>query len=83
MPPVETSSRDVSASGLYFSFSEPLEPGSELECEVLLPPALGYKEAVRVRCRGKVVRVDRPQAPGRVGVAATIERYEFVKVGTR
>ena len=79
--PVETSTRDVSAGGLYFTFAEPLEPGSELECEVLLPAAFGYKEAVRVRCRGKVVRVERPEKAGRIGVAGTIERYEFVKVG--
>ena len=36
---------------------------------------------MQLRCRGKVVRVNRQKAKSSVGVAATIERYQFVASG--
>ncbi len=76
---IETSTKDISASGISFTMSRDCELGSELEWELTLPPELCQGNNVRIRCRGKVVRVDRLDAPGKIGVAATIETYEFVK----
>ena len=76
---IETATRDVSASWLYFSMPQNVQPGSELEWELMLPPELCGGEKVRIRCHGKVVRVERPDAQGKVGVAATIEDYQFIK----
>ncbi len=76
---VETATRDVSASGLYFSMPQNVQPGSELDWELMLPPELCGGEKVRIRCHGKVVRVERPDAQGKIGVAATIESYRFIK----
>ena len=71
--PVTTVTRDISARGVYFDFSERMEPGSEIEFELNLPPELAAGKSVRIRCRGKIVRVDAPKAEGTTRVAATIE----------
>ena len=77
---IQTSTKDISAHGIYyFTLSEKFELGSELECVVLLPPELCQGNNIEVRCRGKIVRVERPDAENKIGVAATIEDYEFVK----
>ena len=76
---VET--RDVSSSGVYFEFGGPLEVGAALEFLLTLPEPITKSSPVRIRCIGKIVRVDKAPAigSGHVGVAATIERYEFVR----
>ncbi len=79
-PQVQGLSRDISPEGIYFSLPEPCLLGSLLEFELPLPPELAGGSLVRLRCRGRVVRLERPDVEGRVGVAATIERYQFVKV---
>jgi hypothetical protein len=76
---VET--RDVSSSGVYFEFDSPLELGAPVEFLLTLPEPITKGSPVRIRCIGKVVRVDGGHHAGveNVGVAATIERYEFVR----
>lgn len=77
--PIKTVTRDISARGVYFDFSEKMEPGSELEFELNLPPELAAGKQVRIRCQGKIVRVDCDNGTGTTRVAATIESYEFVR----
>ncbi len=72
----ETFSRDISTSGIYFSLGEPCELGSSLECVLTLPPDSQFGKSAQIRFRGKVVRVEKPEA-GRIGVAAVIENYVF------
>ena len=76
---VET--RDVSSSGIYFDFSGPLAVGSAVEFMLTLPEPITKGTPVQIRCIGKVVRIDKNHGgnPGHLGVAATIERYEFVR----
>jgi hypothetical protein len=72
--------KDISSSGVYLEFSSPMEIGTSLEFVLTLPHEITNGQAVRVRCKGKIVRVDRgANAHGTLGVAATIERYEFVR----
>jgi hypothetical protein len=78
-PVVEAHTRDISARGVYFDFSEKMEIGSELEFELNLPAELCAGKNVRIRCRGRIVRLDKPKADTGVGIAATIESYEFVR----
>ena len=40
---VKTFTRDISARGIYFDFAERIDPGSELEFELNLPPELRRK----------------------------------------
>lgn len=71
--------RDVSSRGICFYFDAPIEPGSDIEFTLTLPPEITLTESIRVRCKGKVVRVEPPPSPGgKVGIAATIQHYEFV-----
>ncbi len=74
---IETSTRDISGRGIYFTLPREVTPGSEFECEFTLPPEFSWREAVRVRGRGTIVRVDRHD--GGIGVAATLKHYEFVR----
>lgn len=71
--------RDVSSRGICFYFDSPLQVGSDLEFTLTLPPEITLTESIRVRCKGTVVRVENPAAPGgKMGIAATIQHYEFV-----
>ena len=69
--------RDVSYRGLYFFASEPFEAGREIAFVITLPKDLLKSSDVKIRCTGTVVRVD-PGENGKLGIAAKIERYEFV-----
>ncbi len=72
--------RNVSSSGVYFEFASSLEVGTPLEFVLTLPEQITKGNAVRIRCMGKVVRVDPGTSEeGSLGVAATIERYEFLR----
>ena len=68
--------RDVSFRGLYFLTEAKLEPGSEIEFILTLPKEITLAGDVHIRCYGQVVRVE-PQN-GTRGIAARIERYEFL-----
>jgi len=78
-PEVLTVSKDISRGGIYFTMPEQMESGASLEFEVMLPGEIFSGKPLQVRCRGKIVRVERPSLPGLLGVAATIERYQFVR----
>jgi hypothetical protein len=68
--------RDVSFRGLYFLTEAALEPGNEIEFILTLPKEITLAGDVRIRCFGSVVRVEPHN--GRRGVAARIDRYEFL-----
>jgi hypothetical protein len=76
---VET--RDVSSGGVFFELPSSLTVGSPVEFLMTLPEPITKGSPVRIRCIGKVVRVEKnaPAAAGNLGVAATIERYEFIR----
>ena len=76
---VDTATKDISARGIYFSLSRDFDLGSDIECEVTLPPELCQGNSMQVKCRGRIVRVERDGEEDTIGVAATIEDYEFLK----
>jgi hypothetical protein len=71
--------RDVSYRGLYFLVDAKFEAGSDIEFVITLPEEITRLGDVRIRCHGKVVRVE-PGLDGRLGIAAKIARYEFMPV---
>ena len=73
------STRDVSSGGVYFEVEEAPQTGSKLEFVITLPTEITLTGPVQIRCIGKVVRVDRGTG-GQIGVAATIDRYEFLRL---
>ena len=68
--------RDVSYRGLFFfTRAEPI-PGSSIEFVLTLPQQITLAGDVRIRCYGRVLRVESHE--GRSGVAARIDRHEFL-----
>lgn len=70
--------RNLSSTGVYFVVSGPVELGSLLEFVITLPEDISLAGPVRLLCKGKVTRVEQ-QEEALYGVAATIERYEFLR----
>lgn len=75
----EVRTKDISSTGMLLEFDESVEEGTSVELVVDLPQEITQAGQVRLRCTGRVVRVDRSK-PARTGVAVTIERYEFVRL---
>ena len=73
-----TSTSNISATGVYPALRRKAEVGTELEWEITFPSELSASR-IRIRCRGKIVRVERPDAAGQIGVAAALESCEFVR----
>ncbi len=66
--------RNLSSVGVLFAADAPLRIGEAVEYLITLPSTPDQGEKVRLHCLGKVVRFS-PET----GVAATLERYEFVR----
>jgi len=69
--------RDVSARGVFFYIDRKLSEGSSIEFTLTLPPEITLTESIRVRCKGRVVRVEEAKEE-RLGVGAVIDQYDFV-----
>ncbi len=74
----QAQTRDVSARGVFFFMDSRIEEGSTIEFTLTLPPEITLTESIRVRCRGKVVRVDQGGPGSKIGIGAVIEHYDFV-----
>ena len=68
--------RDVSFRGLYFLIEASVETGSSIEFVLTLPQQITLAGDVHIRCYGRVLRVE--PRNGHRGVAAQIDRYEFL-----
>ena len=74
---VETTTKDVSATGVFVYLPVEMSEGSELEFTMTLPEELTLTAAIQVACKGTIVRVEKT-SDARVGVAAMIHSYEFL-----
>lgn len=70
--------RDVSARGISFFVDAAISAGSPIEFTLTLPAEITLTEAIRVHCKGKVVRLDDGGSAGKLAVAAVIDEYEFL-----
>ena len=84
---------NVSAAGVYVRAARPLQVGSKVTFEIMLPrQVLGTVRDVKIRCAGRVVRAE---SNGRVprtkpaaarekqhGMACVIDQYRFVRNST-
>jgi hypothetical protein len=77
----QTETQNVSARGVFFYLDHPLSSGTKLEVTLTFPPHITLTDAVRVRFNARVIRVENPLPSARVGVAAMIEDYEFLRSG--
>jgi hypothetical protein len=69
--------KDVSARGVFFYLDSKVAEGSPIEFTLTLPPEITLTESIRVKCTGKVVRVQN-ETNDQVGIAAAIDQYDFV-----
>ncbi len=74
-----TETQNVSARGVFFYVDQHVPAGTKLEVTLTFPPHITLTDAVRVRFKARVIRAERPLASSRVGVAALIEDYEFLR----
>jgi hypothetical protein len=74
-----TETQNVSARGVYFYLDRALAEGTPIEVTMTFPPHVTLTDSVRVRFTARVVRVESPLPSSRIGVAAVIEEYEFLR----
>ena len=74
-----TETLNVSARGVFFYVDRPVNAGTKAEVTLTFPPHVTLTDAVRVRFSARVIRVENPLPSARIGVAAMIEDYEFLR----
>jgi hypothetical protein len=74
-----TETQNVSARGVFFYLDRPVAEGTRIDMTLTFPPHVTLTDPVRVRFTARVVRVEAPLPVSRIGVAAIIEEYEFLR----
>jgi hypothetical protein len=74
-----TETQNVSARGVFLYLDRPLALGDKFEVTLTFPPHITFTDSVRVRFTARVVRVESPRPSARIGTAAVIEEYEFLR----
>jgi hypothetical protein len=74
-----TETQNVSARGVFFYLDRAVEAGTKLEVTLTFPPHVTLTDAVRVRFTARVIRIENPLPSFRIGTAAMIEDYEFLR----
>lgn len=74
-----TETQNVSARGVFFYLDRSVSAGTRLEVTLTFPPHVTLTDAVRVRFSARVIRVENPLPSARIGVAAMIQDYEFLR----
>ena len=77
----QTETQNVSARGVFFYLDRAVAKGTPVEVTLTFPPHITLTDAVRVRFTARVIRVESPSPSLRVGTAAMIEDYEFLRSG--
>ncbi len=75
----QTETQNVSARGVFFYLDRPVAEGTACEVTLTFPPHITLTDAVRVRFTARVIRSESPLPSLRVGTAAMIEDYEFLR----
>ena len=77
--------QDVSSRGAFFFTDMRLNPGAEIEITLKMPSEITLGETMRVRCKGRVMRVSNPLENGelrssetKIGVAVCFNDYEYL-----
>lgn len=76
---IATETQNVSARGIFFYLDQPVAEGARIEVTMTFPPNITLTDAVRVRFVARIVRIEQPLPVSRIGVAAVIEEYEFLR----
>ncbi len=68
--------QNLSGRGTLFYTDLPAAEGEAVELTLVMPAEISLTENLRVRCRGRVTRVQAVQ--GKLGVAVQLEEYEYL-----
>ncbi|HZI57505.1 MAG TPA: PilZ domain-containing protein [Verrucomicrobiae bacterium] len=68
--------RDASSRGVFIYLDTEIAAGALIEFVMTLPTEITLSNPIRVRCTGKVLRVDKTGQEQ--GVAIAIDKYDFV-----
>jgi len=75
----DSSTENISRSGVLFRAREPIPANTQIELRVRMPWELTGARAAEVLCRGRVVRVILPLGEDSpLALAASIQDYRFV-----
>ena len=74
-----TETQNVSARGVFLYLDRALAEGARIHVTLTFPPHVTLTDPVRVRFTARVVRAEAPLPASRVGIAAVIEQYEFLR----
>ena len=75
---VRGKTRDISASGIFFYANLPLSEQQEIELLMTLPYEF-TAVPVRVACHAKVLRIETDSFNGERGMAAAIQKFDFLE----
>lgn len=75
---VHGETRDISSNGVFFYANLPASEHEEIELLMTLPYEFALAP-VRVACRAKVLRVEQNELSGQKGMAAAIQRFDFLE----
>jgi hypothetical protein len=70
--------QNLSARGAFFCTDFSLTEGEAVELTLVMPSEITLAENMRVRCRGKVLRVVPPLSGTTFQVAVHLQGYEFL-----
>ncbi|HET9838854.1 MAG TPA: PilZ domain-containing protein [Candidatus Angelobacter sp.] len=73
---VDGRTRDVSSRGVFMYLETEIKVGVAIEFIMTLPPEITLSDPIRVRCTGRVLRIDK--TGHEQGVAVAIDKYDFV-----
>jgi hypothetical protein len=76
-----TETENVSARGIFFHLDRWIAEGARVEVTMAFPAQITLAEPLQVRFLARVVRVISEKPVTRVGVAAVIEEYQFIRPG--
>ena len=74
-----TETQNVSARGVFLYLDRPVARDTRIKVTLTFPPHVTLTDSVRVRFTARVIRVEDPLPSARIGVAALIEDYEFLR----
>ena len=76
--PFLTHTENISARGIFFYIDRLMTEGARIEVTMDFPPQVTLTDPMQVRFVARVLRVQEDN-PTRVGVAAMIEEYQFLR----
>jgi len=79
--PLRTITRDINKDGFYCLLDQPVRPGEQIDCDIVVPAhrTQDPDDVVYLRCRAQAVRVERIGAGSQFGVACRIDDYFVIR----